>query len=935
MKALFKKTTAMLLAIGTMLSVTTYAEGPQTAEELEALTSTKKYPYFTRYHLASEENLDNNYKGGEGFQITMAYAICEVNEKLMLRGDDTSGVHTSNDGGKTWEMSATMLDGPVTGLAFYPESENICFASVEGVPLKAGMYKSLDAGKTWERKQFIYNSGKHTTHTKIGFGKKDEETGIYPIYNMSTGWEHKSYPYDSEMYKTRGLYKSTDIGETWELIAFENDPILGMWCDIESDTVIVCTRDRGISVSYDGGMTWEDKNNGWEKIGATAVAVDPYDKNHWIAVATNVNPVSDAYPDGNPFSYQRYLRYTNGERPDKNHFNIMYESTDGGENWTHLTSEYVDGGIGNSSNIWIIAFSYQKDPETQNTLLYMSLEESVYPPRYSADYGRTFHHSNEDLANSSEPNSTGWYQSIYCFTPNTIMRFARGGVQIYDEEEQKFKVSNSGISGGLAMTYDFDKNGDLRYIGLMDVGVVQIGKATGTTKYSWYDGDYPVSRICENYAWGAGGRSCDMIAVDPNNEKHCFGIAGAAPYGQNSAIVESFDGFMTTYVYQGIYDLFDEERAANTRYRNSTFIKYNPTNPNIVYSSWFTSFDNGKHWQENPYQIMASGNQDGDICYSVEGGKKLFMSTDCGKTWKDTGFSFGGLHTGSKLAVDVADDYVVWAGNHGGCKVYRVDIRNGEMKTFGPENGISDPNAQIPTDLQMSRPVQDPKDPDHLIVYGRDFYGSGGDQFETYDGGETWTRLSLEGGSSIAFSPVKKIAYFGGASGTWIYDYEMKAKLDKDYFLDIDESPYKEEIKAVAKEGIIEYDIDGNYYPTNKITRALMAKTIVKAKQEKLVSSTRHFADVSGTHENYAYIAYACDKGYMTVDGDNFNPDNAVTFDELAGYIKTIIGAETDDAYTYCVNNGIFKAEFEKTAEPTNEETAYALFKALGLSYIK
>ena len=152
---------------------------------------------------------------------------------------------------------------------------------------------------------------------------------------------------------------------------------------------------------------------------------------------------------------------------------------------------------------------------------------------------------------------------------------------------------------------------------------------------------------------------------------------------------------------------------------------------------------------------MASGNQDGDICYSVEGGKKLFMSTDCGKTWKDTGFSFGGLHTASKLAVDVADDYVVWAGNHGGCKVYRVDIRNGEMKTFGPENGISDPNAQIPTDLQMSRPVQDPKDPDHLIVYGRDFYGSGGDQFETYDGGETWTRLSLEGGSSIAFSPEK------------------------------------------------------------------------------------------------------------------------------------------------------------------------------------
>ena len=745
-----------------------------TNEELEQYTTTKVNEYLTRYHLTTAENIENGYKGGEGYQLTMAMAISDANPKSMIRGDDTSGTHVSYDGGETWKMSDTRLIGVVTGLAFYPGSDKIAFAVVEGAKTRAGVYKSTDGGNTWDRVQYIPNSSKHMTYTKIGFGKKDEKTGKCPGYVISTGFTAPDgYSYGTEDVQMRGVYKSTDGGDTWvQLDEFKNGLPLALWIDDSSDTVIVCTRDRGISVSYDGGATWTQKNNGWLKIGATAIAVDPYDKNHWVAIATNSNPVTEEYPDGNPYAYIRYPHYTNGEQ-HSNKFDILYETNDGGENWSLLDATF-EGGLINGVNPKMIGFSYQQSNDKKYTYLYISFDESVYPTRVSKDGGKTFVKIDVDDTNSIQ-NPRGWYSDQLCFTKDVTMTSGQGcGVTLYDDESGQFKMKNSGISGGLGMTYYFDKDGKLQFVGLMDVGIMQAGKYAKYDGYDWYNGDFPLIREAPDFAWGTGGRSSGFVTQDPNDENHFFTVAGAAPYGGNSAIIETINGFENSIIHQGIYDLMESERDAGTASRNSAYVEYG--GDNLIYSTWFVSEDNGKNWRETKYAINDVGNQNGDICYAISK-NRLMISTDRAKTWTNTGFSFSDVRR--RAVVDVNDDYVVWVPNHGNSTLYRVDLRNKTVQTFGPENGLVSPNERACKTLQITSFAQNPRDSNHIIVTGTDYYdNSAGYNFESFDGGNTFEYIDVPG-TSMVFHPTKSLVYLGGASGTWVYNYEIRKNMNK------------------------------------------------------------------------------------------------------------------------------------------------------------
>lgn len=932
MKTLFKKSAAAIMSLCVAFSAASaFAESsevkfPATNEELEAYTKTKFNPYVTQLNMTTLENVENDYHGGEGYQCVYSYAISTANEDVMLYGNDTAGISYTHDGAKTWRLSKTSLPGPICGIAFYPESENVAFCLVTSAGLYSGVYRTLDSGLTWEHMTYLYANYKKFAQTPVcAGGKKDETTGNYPIYVTSFGSNPARFPYNTGDEQKRGLYKSTDMGETWECIAFEGINIVSMRCGKDNDTIIVTTKESGVSVSYDGGNTWVDKNNGfdYQSKGVSCLAVDPYNTDHWV-VATGQRGTDDLNDDRDASSSKQY--------------NVLYESYDGGDSWTHLTTDWGPRGVSSSCNITWLEFSYQKGDDGQ-TLLYASMNENVWGERVSYDGGKTFDYVKVDPTNASEPNSTGWYPGPVVATENVTL-ISRNQCSIYNEERGVFEVHSSGISGALAMTYDFDNEGNLRYIGLMDVGVVHCGKYTDWwDKFSWYDGDFPLIQNKETFGWGSGGRSTGWIAVDPRNPEHAFATCGAAPYGQNSTLVETFDGFDTSHTYQGMYHFAEEEKDAGRGLKYASFVKYNQSNPDVVYSSNFVSYNNGKHWVQSERQIYDCANNDGDICYSIVGGKKLYISTDCARTWKDTGYTFRNTYNDQKLFVDLFDDYVVWVCNHGNSTLYRVDIRNGEMKTFGPANGLKgDETARLPEDLQMMNFAQDPNNKDHLLVYGGDFYaGFTGFVFESYDGGESWEIVDGRPPYSnfMKFHPSKPIVYIGGAAGSWVYNFETKAKLDKDYFLDIDESEYKEEIKAVAKENIIKYDIEGNYYPSAKLNRVLMAKMILNARGDKLSASTIRFDDVSVSDENYIYIANACEKGYMTSEGNKFNPDKEITFKELAEYIMIILGREEANAYSYCVDNEIFKAEFEENAVSTNEQAAYALFNALDLEYIK
>lgn len=159
-----------------------------------------------------------------------------------------------------------------------------------------------------------------------------------------------------------GVYKSTDGGETWTNMGLEESHHIGrivMHPD-DSDIVYVAAMghlwgpnpDRGLYKTTDGGETWDRVLFVDPLTGAVDVAMDPSNPNILYAAM-----------------YQRQRRPWgfHGGGPGSG----LYKSTDGGESWTPLTNAGLDNGLptGDIGRIGITI--YRSDPR----ILYVSVEQ--------------------------------------------------------------------------------------------------------------------------------------------------------------------------------------------------------------------------------------------------------------------------------------------------------------------------------------------------------------------------------------------------------------------------------------------------------------------------------------------------------------------------------------------------------------------------------
>ncbi|MCH7564628.1 MAG: hypothetical protein IH968_12485 [Gemmatimonadetes bacterium] len=159
-----------------------------------------------------------------------------------------------------------------------------------------------------------------------------------------------------------GVYKSTDGGQTWRNMGLGESRHIGrivMHPD-DSDIVYVAAmghlwgrnKERGVYKSTDGGESWTRVLHVDERTGAVDVAIDP--ENPEIVYAA---------------MYQRQRRPWgfHGGGPGSG----LYKSTDGGDSWTKLTNAGLDNGLptGDIGRIGITI--YRADPR----ILYISLEQ--------------------------------------------------------------------------------------------------------------------------------------------------------------------------------------------------------------------------------------------------------------------------------------------------------------------------------------------------------------------------------------------------------------------------------------------------------------------------------------------------------------------------------------------------------------------------------
>lgn len=134
-----------------------------------------------------------------------------------------------------------------------------------------------------------------------------------------------------------GLFKSTDAGKTWEQVALEDSEHIGMITldPRDSDVVYVAAQgplfaaggERGLYKTTDGGESWENVLEISEDTGVNEVVLDP--NNPDIVFAS---------------TYQRRRRVGQliGGGPESG----IYKSTDAGNSWTELTNGLPDTDMG-------------------------------------------------------------------------------------------------------------------------------------------------------------------------------------------------------------------------------------------------------------------------------------------------------------------------------------------------------------------------------------------------------------------------------------------------------------------------------------------------------------------------------------------------------------------------------------------------------------
>ena len=175
------------------------------------------------------------------------------------------GIWRSGDAGKTWERAGLDKSRFVSRLRIHPEDPNTVYAAVLGDIFKAdqtrGVYKTTDGGKNWEQVLFA-----------------DDQSGAVdlildpknPDVLYATTWELKRTPYSLESGGPGSkMYKSTDGGANWEdLTQKKGFPegtlgIMGVTVSpVNSDRLyaIIENENGGVFTSIDGGETWEKTN---------------------------------------------------------------------------------------------------------------------------------------------------------------------------------------------------------------------------------------------------------------------------------------------------------------------------------------------------------------------------------------------------------------------------------------------------------------------------------------------------------------------------------------------------------------------------------------------------------------------------------------------------------------------------------------------------
>jgi photosystem II stability/assembly factor-like uncharacterized protein len=300
------------------------------------------------------------FRGGRALAVT---GVPGQPEKFYF-GAVGGGVWESDNAGRTWSPIFDSVGvASIGAIAVAPSDTNVIYVGTGEADMRSdiqhgdGMYKSVDAGKTWSQIGL-------TDTRQIGKIVVDPNDANV-VYVAALGHQ---YGPNAE----RGVFKSTDGGKTWNKVLYKdaNTGAIDLAIDPAHPNVLFAalwqTRrppwnvyppsngpGSGLFKSTDGGSSWTQiTGNGFPaKVGHVGIAVSPADSNRIYA-----NVDTDAVKTGG-----------------------VYRSDDGGTTWTKTDGE---------TRIWTRGWYFggiTADPKNADTVYVM--DTSTYR---STDGGKSF-----------------------------------------------------------------------------------------------------------------------------------------------------------------------------------------------------------------------------------------------------------------------------------------------------------------------------------------------------------------------------------------------------------------------------------------------------------------------------------------------------------------------------------------------------------------
>ena len=285
-----------------------------------------------------------------------------TNNQIIYAGTAGGGVWKSNDAGTTFNPIFDDHSQSIGAVAIDPnDPDNVIYVGTgetwtrNSVSYGDGLYKSIDGGSNWK---------------KLGFDKSERIANIIvnpknskEVYVAVLGalWS------DSD---ERGVYKSSDAGETWEKILYidEKTGAADMTMDPKNPSILYASMwefrrtawsfssggdNSALYKSIDAGKTWNKIHNGFPdgQLGRLAIAVAPSDANILYTVIEAEDPKRKG----------------------------LYRSDDAGANWKQLNNDF---------GITVRPFYFSRitvDPRNPDVVVKGGLFGSI-----SKDGGKTF-----------------------------------------------------------------------------------------------------------------------------------------------------------------------------------------------------------------------------------------------------------------------------------------------------------------------------------------------------------------------------------------------------------------------------------------------------------------------------------------------------------------------------------------------------------------